>query len=86
MPRHSNLGDSHILGDFGVGVTQSMAKIDLSRAPVHLVQSGDEFLQPLLAVENVIGSDPRLLESSLGQPPRSALRNLTLGDRADIHR
>jgi hypothetical protein len=56
MPFNGNLGDAHIVGDFGVGVTGSVRKIDLSRPPAHGVQNGREFTQALLAIQNSIRS------------------------------
>jgi hypothetical protein len=35
MPFNSHLGDPHIVGDFGVGVTGSVRKIDLPRPPTY---------------------------------------------------
>ena len=52
----SNLSDSHILSDFGVGVTRSVGKIDLSRARIHRVQKSIELIQALLVIENLIWS------------------------------
>jgi hypothetical protein len=44
MPLNCNLGDAHIVGDFGVGVTGSVGKIDLSRSQVYGVQWGGELI------------------------------------------
>jgi hypothetical protein len=50
LPLNSNLGDAHIVGDFGVGVSGSVCKIDVSRPPADGVQYGCELIQALLAI------------------------------------
>jgi len=56
MRFNSNLGEAHIVGDFGVGVTGSVRKIDLSRPPAHGVQNARELIRTLLAIQNLIRS------------------------------
>jgi hypothetical protein len=56
MPFNSNLGDAHIVGDFGVGVTGLVRKIDFSRSAAYGVQNGREMIQTLLAIEDLIRS------------------------------
>jgi hypothetical protein len=53
MPFDSNLGDAHIISDFGVGVTGSVRKVDLSGPPAEGVQKDHELPQTLLAIEDV---------------------------------
>jgi hypothetical protein len=56
MPFNGDFGDSHIVGDFGVGVTGSVRKVDLSRPPAYGVQNGRKLIQTLLAIEDLIRS------------------------------
>jgi hypothetical protein len=49
VPLNGNLGDAHIVDNFGAAVSGSVCKIDLSRPPADGVQYGCELMQALLA-------------------------------------
>ena len=59
VPSYSNLGDVHIVGDFGIGVARSVRKIDLSRSRIRRVQQSSEAVQALLVLDNLIRSRTR---------------------------
>jgi hypothetical protein len=64
-PFNSRLGDAHVVGDFGVGVTGLMRKIDLSSPRVARVQKRSDLIQTLLAIDNWIWSRTRGYEGTV---------------------